>query len=191
MKSTKNLFKLTAMAGLLSVGGVVQAATVTGTMTNIATVLDACDVVATGVDFGVVVTPILPTGQPGVLPNLAHTGTLTLLGITVPTASTPGIYVACTKNPTSIALVGAHGGSLALPVALGPATGAFSGAMTGTGGSIDYTMTFVGSTVAAPAGLPVGVFVAAYVPVALIPAAQSHTFGGGTYSDPAVVTINY
>ncbi len=71
MMNAKNLFKLTAAASLLSVAGSVHAGIETNTMTNIVTVADACDVVATGVDFGITILPIPATGIPSVLANTA------------------------------------------------------------------------------------------------------------------------
>lgn len=200
----KALTTLTAASLLAATTGGVHAQTVSDTMTNIATVADACDVVAVGVDFGIVPLPIPPTGVPGVLPNVAAgvTGhpnagadgadSLSLLGIAVPFTSAPGVYVACTMAPISIGMSGANGGSLPLPVALGPATGPFSGKMAGTGGSIDYTMTMVGAAVSTTGlGLPVGAYVAAFTGVNLIPAAQTGTFGAGFYTDTVTVTVNY
>lgn len=196
------LIKLTA-ASLFAATGAAHAQTVTDTMTNIATVADACDVVAIGVDFGIVPLPIPPTGVPGVAPNIlpgttGHPGagadaggSLTLLGIAVPFAATPGVYVACTSAPISIGMSGS-GGSLPLPVGLGPATGPFTSTMTGTGGSLDYTMTMVGAAVSTSGlGLPLGVYVAAFTGVNTIPAAQSGTFGAGFYTDTVTITVDY
>lgn len=196
------LHKLTA-ASLFAVAGAAPAQSF-DTMTNIATVADVCDVVAVGVDFGIVPVPIPPTGVPGVLPNITAGATghpdagadgsdsLTLLGITVPFAATPGVYVACTAEPLSISMSGTNGGTLNLPVALGPATGPFSGKMSGNGGTIDYTMTMVGAAVSTTGlGLPAGVYVAAFTGVNTIPAAQSGTFGAGFYTDAVTVTVNY
>lgn len=67
----KNLFKSTAVASLIAVAGGVHAGTDTNTMTNIVTVADACDIVATGVDFGITILPIPSTGIPSVLANTA------------------------------------------------------------------------------------------------------------------------
>lgn len=77
MKTAKNLFKLTAIAGLMSVASGVHAGTETNTMTNIVTVADACDVVATGLDFGITILPIPSIGIPSVLANTALGNTVT------------------------------------------------------------------------------------------------------------------
>lgn len=71
MKIKTNLFKLTAAASLMAVAGGVHAQTETNTMTNIVTVTDACDIVATGVDFGMTILPIPSVGIPSVLANTA------------------------------------------------------------------------------------------------------------------------
>ena len=71
MKIKTNLFKLTAAASLMAVAGGVHAQTETNTMTNIVTVMDACDIVATGVDFGMTVLPIPSVGIPSMVANTA------------------------------------------------------------------------------------------------------------------------
>ncbi|HUS23757.1 MAG TPA: hypothetical protein VM369_02325 [Candidatus Binatia bacterium] len=56
-----------AAAALVAAGA--QAGSQSNTMTNIATVADACDIVAVGVDFGITTVPLPATGIIAVTPN--------------------------------------------------------------------------------------------------------------------------
>lgn len=63
------MLQSTAASAALLVAAQANAGSVTNTMTNIVTVADACDVVATGVDFGITTIPLPATGIPSILAN--------------------------------------------------------------------------------------------------------------------------
>jgi hypothetical protein len=61
-----------AAAAAIAAAGTAYAGSATNTMTNLVTVADACDIAATGVDFGIVT---LPVSSSGVLPAIPNTST--------------------------------------------------------------------------------------------------------------------
>lgn len=70
MKVSTMIQSAVASAAML-VAAQANAGSVTNTMTNIVTVADACDIVATGVDFGITTIPMPAAGVPSVLANTA------------------------------------------------------------------------------------------------------------------------
>ena len=113
----------------------------------------------------------------------------------------PGVYVACTVNPTLITLTSSAPGSIPfeLPISLGDAPiGTFAGKMAGVGNgasganTVDYTLTFLGAPVStAIEGFPVALFIGAYTATGLVPATQTGTVVPGSYTDVATAQVDF
>lgn len=69
MRSFAEVSKATLIGATLLASAGARAGTETNTMTNIVTVADACDIVATGVDFGITTLPLPVAGVTGTLAN--------------------------------------------------------------------------------------------------------------------------
>lgn len=188
---------LTAAGLAIAMATPVSAATIADNFVNTVSVVDSCFVVATGVDFGVVTTPMV-ADIPGVLPNLADTGSIsvTVAGETVNvlTVSQAGVNVVCSATPSAITVTLGGGATYNLKDAPVGGTGELAGKMTGPGGAqIDYKIGFAG--VQTPTLLNgvtatyAGVFLVN--PVTTKIPMQSLTGGAGTYTDVATVTVTY
>lgn len=185
-------------AGLaLAFAGPVHADTVGDNLVNTVTVIDSCYVLATGVDFGVVTTPMV-ADVPGAVANLDDTGTITVEvpvvgNVDVLTVTEAGVNVICSQIPDEIMLT--LGGGATYDLLDTPVTGSdpISGVMTGPGGTLDYEIGFLGVDTL---DLPVGV-TAAYAGVFLVNPLttkipmQEVDGGAGVYTDSATVTVTY
>ena len=201
MKNTKNLKSTTLVAvgfALAFSAAAPAATTINDNLVNTVSVVDSCYVIATGIDFGVVPSPMV-TDVPGLLVNAADTGTIsvTLVGQTVNvlTVSTPGVNVVCSATPSSITVTLGGGTPTNLrTIPLTGTTAGLTGQMTGPAGAkINYEMGFLG--VQSPALLNgvvatyVGVF--AWNPAQTKIPKQAITGTAGTYSDVATVAVTY
>lgn len=191
---TKNQFKMTAVAGLLSVFGGANAATDSDPFVSVATVIDSCDVIATGINFGPVVSPMIAPVI-GALPNTADTHSLTdvIPGVSLAAPGVAGVMVVCTSTPSSIVVTLQNGAtanltttpaaSLAGKLYLGGSTSA---------ASINYTLKFAGLTAPTAVAGILPIYAAAFLadPTATQIPVQS-LGGAGSYSDTGTVVINY